>query len=474
MHPSSPVIERDLALEDLVPGREYVALFMALGRLLYLAEEAPEVFGRPVLDALDGVLSRAEHADKKTAYFLYRKAAGALAMVLAHSPNPAARESALSVLSRALCQSSGPVHRAVAESLSRLPLSIPTPKPDLGATSRPARTDLCALMALAGAEPSKARVLGRSVVAPALSGSRVLVVKLARAGEDPGGLAAETAWMDFLRQDPGAYGEDFYVPRSLSRGESRLFSFSGLSVPGLDPDALHPDRLGVAFLARPEYFRYPNEPGNPLPAEDFLAVLAKNARILGAMSAAGVLHTAPIPLFHNRVQQRRRDDRGLYHWPRSGRLDQWLASCFHPNVGDTGPRDFEHLVPYSGFLRDLYLHMGTQVLSLALVAGSWFRAADPGRAGLDEAGNPVDARDLFDEALFARMLQEILAGFCLGFSGKKPPELGVDYHSLARAMIGKMGVDADMEEMLRVHDQRHMSRQEFDEFLSSRGWSKER
>ena len=68
----------------------------------------------------------------------------------------------------------------------------------------------------------------------------------------------------------------------------------------------------------------------------------------------GIVHTAPIPLFHNRAQAWRREDRGIYEWPRGGRLDRWLSSSRHPNIAASGLRDFEHLASIRRPGRQLY------------------------------------------------------------------------------------------------------------------------
>ncbi|MFH2099173.1 MAG: SidJ-related pseudokinase, partial [Pseudomonadota bacterium] len=353
--------------------------------------------------------------------------------------------------------------------LGSLPLSVNRTRPPADATAEPVRVSWDRLLSDAKADPGRATDLRRSVVVPAENGRRLLWGKFARAGEDPAGLVAEAGWMEFLRENRDAFSSGFLVPRPLCPGRSRILQVTGLSVPGLDPGGLHPKRLAVAFFAHPGYFTYPNEEGRLLPAERFVRVMGKNARILGRMAGAGVIHTAAIPLFHNRVQQHRRADRGLYHWPRAGRLDQWLASCRHPNLGITGPRDFEHLEAYSGNRRELYIHAGNQILAMALVAGSWFRNQAPDRRGPGPDGQPADTRDLFDPGLLARMLEAILDGWCRGFSGAPAPDLPVDCDRVARAMIEQMGVDRDMAEVLRVHDQQRLSNVEFTEFLASRG-----
>ena len=47
------------------------------------------------------------------------------------------------------------------------------------------------------------------------------------------------------------------------------------------------------------------------------------------------------------------------------------------------------------------------LVSLSLLAGSYFREADASRLGTDADGRPVDARDLFDPLLLAQMIRSI-------------------------------------------------------------------
>ena len=132
----------------------------------------------------------------------------------------------------------------------------------------------------------------------------------------------------------------------------------------------------------------------------FYEIITRNARLLGHLAASGILHTAPIPLFHNRVQSERRNDNGLYEWPRGGRLDQWLNSCRFPNIGKSGIRAFEHFITFNGSSRKLYEFIGTHIFSLILIAGSYFRNHDIYKMGFDDSENPIDARNLFDKSRF--------------------------------------------------------------------------
>jgi len=232
----------------------------------------------------------------------------------------------------------------------------------------------------------------------------------------------------------------------------------------------------MAFLAPKDYFSYPNDhrPGRRLHPDQFLGVMSRNAWLFGKLTAHGIVHSAPIPLFHNRVQRNRRQDGGYYEWQRGGRLDRWLHSCRYPNFGVTGIRDFEHFISFNGPSRQLCYHIGTQLLSLLLTAGSYFRNKDIARLGIDERGNAVDARDLFDRPFFQEVILDIFSNYYRAFTGKdlegNPPfQIG----DLAFRMIEEMGVDRHMEEILRVVDQEGMSEGVFREFLISRGYREE-
>jgi hypothetical protein len=159
------------------------------------------------------------------------------------------------------------------------------------------------------------------------------------------------------------------------------------------------------------------------------------------------------------------DDQGRYQWFRSGRLDQWLDSCKFPNLGLSGLRDFEHLAPFGGDSRSLYRHIGSHLLSLLLVTGSHFRCRDKTKLGLDENGQPVDARDLFDRQLLMSIVLGIFENYYFGFTGKAANGLlPVNLAHLTDRMIEEMGVDRHMTELLRRADQRHMNDVDFSIF----------
>ena len=263
-----------------------------------------------------------------------------------------------------------------------------------------------------------------------------------------------------------------HVPTPLSQAGAPLWAIvdAPCPLPGLD-------RGGrcLAYRARAEYFAYPNAAqgeGRP-DADVFLEAMARAAVLLGWLAGRGIVHEAAIPLFHNRVQQGRREDGGRYDWRLPGRLDRWLHSALHPNFGLSGLRDFEHFASLGSRPVRLYRQMGDHLLSLFLVAGSYFRMRDPQLIGRGPDGAPADARHLFDEALLVRVVAEAVAGYQEGFVGVPGAQPPFDAPELARRMAEEMGVDRHMDELLRVDDQAAMTDAAFAEFLLDRGMAPE-
>jgi hypothetical protein len=124
--------------------------------------------------------------------------------------------------------------------------------------------------------------------------------------------------------------------------------------------------------------------------------------------------------------------------------------------------------------RDLYRMIGTHFLGLFLVAGSYFRYREDSRMGLDDRGEPVDARDLFDRDLFSSVIRDVFLEYYAGFTERDfEGEFPVDLDKLCERMIEEMGVDRHMEEILRVADQNEMSDKGFQTFLSGQGFSED-
>jgi hypothetical protein len=461
--------QAEAALDD--PRFDFIATYHAVADLRRLARTNMEILDGQTIGAIERLLQGQAFREVRQAYFLFREAASVMTdMAIAPEGNGLGKK-ALSALKRLLPKTTGSVHRGVAEALGSLPVHISGPAPaNGGCRPAPLRSWEQLLSENRLKTISAPWYIGRSLVVETDRENRLLVVKLARKEDTAAGLQKEIRWMETLRKPDYAVDCRFHIPSPLPAGNHRVFRIDRL--PAKPPDNVnrHPDGLAIAFVSHRDYFVYPND--HQVDGACAREILGRNAYLLGRLAARGVIHDAPIPLFHNRTQRLRRDDQGRYQWFRSGRLDRWLDSCAFPNLGLSGLRDFEHLVPFSGDGRILYRHIGSHFFSLLLVAGSHFRSRDPSRAGLDENRQPVDARVLFDRPLLKTMILDIFEDYYCGFTGSSAAAvLPVDLDRLTSRMIEEMGVDRYMTELLRRVDQNALTDDEFAAFLKDRGYS---
>ncbi len=465
---------------------DFVTTYMMVSSLQFIIDQEPEIIKESTITALLCVLESKKHAGQRQVYFLHKKAADALGAILETTPHPDLARQAKNSLMQILHQKNEKPFRAAAEALGTLPLEIKGPvlkaDPDLE-NSRPSISSVSwqSLMQQSGFDDNSSvppfEWKGRNLIVYSNDPDRVLVIKMARPKEDPAMLAKEGLWMDFLSKNRGrSTGPDdrFRIPEPLRFAGGFVFRLKDLPAAIPENAAIDPQYTGIAFITSSDYFCYPNEhsPDRLLPAEIFYEIITRSARLLGELAAAGIIHTAPIPLFHNRVQRHRRDDGGLYQWPKGGRLDRWLSSCRFPNIGKTGIRDFEHFISFKGSSRKLYEYIGSHIFSLVLICGSYFRNMDEQIAGFDESDNPADARHLFDRACLEKTVTGIFANYYNGFTGSAfHGQFPLDLDWFAARLVDEMGVDRHMEEILRVAEQNIMNDLEFSEFLTSRGYT---
>lgn len=471
-----------LAAPHLTARQDFSAAFVAMNRIKDVLQVDAHVPVAPVFTLCEQVVASPAYQRQKQAYFLYQAAAEALQLV-ALRPDPGGRSAdrrrALALLNSGMDLPHAAPRRAMAEALGMLPLAVDS----LPVASEPMAEGVsasldglprCDVDWLAGYHIHCLNGWvwqGRSLLAETRSGE-VLVVKCLRAGEEPIALCRESAWMDHLRGLPALVERPFHIPQPLVHGRGVLVQAPRVAQSPPDGTTLHPKRYAIAFLTAPSYFRYPNEAAanRRLDGGQVREILSRSAWLLGRLMAMGIAHTAPIPLFHNRAQRHRREDGGRYRWTHAGRLDRWLASCRYPNFGVSGLRDFEHFEVVTGRSRFRYEIIGSHLISLLLVAGSYFRSKAPDRMGLDLSGQPVDTRDLFDRSLLQTMIGDIYRAYYEGFTGDVFPEgASITPSHLADRMIEEMGLDRHMEEILRVVDQDAMDRFTFTSFLESRG-----
>ncbi|BCS96145.1 hypothetical protein DSLASN_17770 [Desulfoluna limicola] len=441
-------------------SRGYNALFLAAGALENACDENPECLTERGVRLLLDTLADDRFEPRRTSLFFY----GRLARVLTRTagqlgPQHPIAHMSLDGLTALANHATGNRHTAICAACAPLaPRNTSIPQPET--TDCPTPCTCRDLLEEAGlSRYTTPTHSGRSLRYE--DKGTILVIKCARPGEDPRGLSSEWHWMRLLGSHDSQGG---HIPTPL---RAPLLRITGL------PKGAASD-TAIAFLTSPTYFSYPNEPLAPMETPLATKVIGDAAFFFGRLASHGILHTAPVPLFHNRVQVDRRDDEGLYLWQKGGRLDSWLTSCRYPNFGLSGLRDFEHMKTAPEMISgEFYRTMGDQILSLLLVSGSHFRSLAPCPPH-HPCPTERDHRPLFDLESLGAMLTAIANGYHRGYTGRSTPfPHEAVRERLASRMIEEMGRDRHMEEILRARDQMTMDEADLRNFLIDRGYSSE-
>ena len=471
---SSAEKEKILALTGsqlLNPAAGFSAAWLAVQYLFDQIRKKPENTSLDTIKNLLHFIGSKRFIDRKQAFFLYREAVRALVFLAKHSHRSTA-EFIIEKIRQVLMEADGPDHRAVSEGLGSLPLEIRGPELTCIKVTDIIQIKFSWLAEILKIQDiSSFRWHGRTLVFE--TGSRLACIKFALSETDTDKLAKEIQWLKFLHDNPPCAGSIFKIPVPFSAEDKIIFRLDNLPC-NIRKGHYHiTDSPAMIYLSDRQYFHYPNDYSLFCGNDKFIRqIFRKNAWITGKLSSRGIVHTALIPLFHNRIQQNRREDQGIYLWEHGGRLDRWLESSQYPNFAASGLRDFEHFasVRNSSGLRH---HIGEHILGFILVAGSFFRNKAPEKKGLDSDGIAFDVRDLFEEHLFSNLIIDIISGYYKGFTGMAlhNPESFLA-GSLMEKLIDAMGKDLHMEEVLRTRDQHRMTEEEFRTFLKTRGIEK--
>ena len=456
-------------------GLHFSEAYVAICELHKLCREEPTSVSNITLTTLGRVLTDPQHASQTQGYFFYKEAANILRDFIRQDPGKTPLGHALSILKTAIQSTNDNQHRAAAESLGSLTIQLDNPNFTCGPMKKiptcrwPKLIDNYDLN-----RHGPPKQYGRSVVFEDADSGSLSVLKLAFDLPQAAMLHRESTWMQYFSDHIQLVG--FQVPQPILVKDSYVFRLREVSA--LQPYVeKNPVYFGIFFKAPIEYYAYPNngKKETRLSVEQFKAVMSGNATLLGRLATRGIIHTAPIPLFHNRVQRWRRTDAGLYEWWRGGRLDRWLHACQYPNIAISGLRDLEHVEIVNKTNLSLYRQIGNHLLGLLLVVGSYFRNIAPERIGIDTNGNPLDVRDLFDHELLVELIGDVFRSYYKGFVGCDfKGEAPFDIQMLSDRMIEAMGVDVFMEEILRIRDQQLMTNDGFKGFLLRHGYSPDR
>jgi len=476
MIPSQLGKELDRAEEILnTETYDFTAKYMAVCDLHALTIENPGTIPSKTIKALKGVFYNSLISHQTQSYFMYKEAAESLCSMIVNPINSSLSEEAYSTLVQILRTKKGHAQRAAAEALGSLPVLIHGPGIDEQTIEDAPLVTWNNILQETGIIPCHGPdIMGRSLVWATHQDDSLLVLKLASNGDSPQSLLREASWIENLSSQGYVFPSRFNIPMAKKIKGNYLFKLEEVPTRLSEEPKFHPDHYAICLITHRDYFTYPNEYQLPkrLSINRFKEVMFRNAYLFGYLTSLGIVHSAPIPLFHNRVQRFRRPDNGVYEWQRAGRLDRWLHSCDYPNFGLTGIRDFEHLISFKGPSKHLYPHIGTQLLSMFLVTGSYFRNKDRHKVGFDGQGKPLDARELFDRDHLKELVEMIFVNYYHGFVGREfKGSFPFDLHELTDCMIDEMGVDRHMDEILRVADQKEMTHEEFLNLIEKRGSS---
>jgi len=320
--------------------------------------------------------------------------------------------------------------------------------PEVSARNEPDSREIC-LEDLLGSKGDLLKRVGRTLILSHDEG--VFAIKLALGPEEARNLLVEATMQDRLGRLKEDLGLESSIPRPLAHdgnpdGNGYLFRLRLFDLPGKVRDDLNllADPWAICYSPPSGYFTYLNDP--VLSSGSVSEGLTRSAHDLAVLARSGLVHEALIPLFHNREQVIRREDRGVYRWWSMipGRLDRWFESCRYPNLRLSGIADFEHFRQFAAIsAQDLQHLIGDQLLSISLVLASHFRSSGG-----------------FRDDLVAEALRSIFEAYRLAFVSRKSSSRSVlrsktalsgcvDWDLLASRMREEMGGERYMRGLVR-------------------------
>ena len=450
---------------------DFSAAYMGVKYIREHVADYPFTITRHTRDALFTVFDTTRFKKAKQAFFLYHEAVCTLVEMAGTMEKDVSRTIVPDLLSL-LMTSTGNLLRALSQGLGRLAENRPAQHvPSIPDNAMPLEINFSCLAEKFKTPGQKSPGdgqwvwKGRSLIFR--TDTTILgVIKFATSRDNVSEIRQEAVWMEWFSQDSLEF--ETTVPEPIHIQSSYLFKITD-ELPQGGPQSIY-GPVCIVFMPCPGYYEYPNV--EDADQKHIKSSFFKSAFALGKLSSMGLYHTALIPLFHNRVQQNRRNDNGRYLWEHAGRLDQWLDSSRFPNFAASGLRDFEHIACQAKRL-DLEHYTGEYLLSFIMVAGSCFRNKAPHRRGIDNTLPYVDTRDLFCPDLFESLLTGVCEHYFKGLTQCETFDpTPFNFPVLVQQLIEKMGMDEHMQETLRIQDQLAMDDEQFKQFLAERGMTR--
>ena len=106
----------------------FLNVFTTLQQLMNTAVAAPDTIGPEIVTALGRMLTDRTFHHHRQVYFYYLQSADILVHTAIHHPRPALADAALQTLQKHLYSADGAARKAVADSLSHLPVAVRGPE----------------------------------------------------------------------------------------------------------------------------------------------------------------------------------------------------------------------------------------------------------------------------------------------------------------------------------------------------------
>ncbi len=444
-------------------------IYVQVKSLFLYITQFPDTITDQTIDTLLFVIQSEQHNAQKQCYFLYREAADAL-LYIAKDARHAKTKTIICRIQKLLLNCKGKRQRAVSEALGSLPVDIKGPNIHAPNTIKILDISFKDLLEKLNTPGLETFTWHGRTLRYRLKDNTIGCIKFATSNTNIKNLVSEIQWLLFLKKETKYDNNFFHIPAPVSIKNHIAFNVIEMPQWLAEQNVVSKKYPAIVFTTIESYYHYPNENISKNFDKKFIQkIYSKNATLLGELTSKGIMHTALIPLFHNRVQQNRRDDHGIYNWEQAGRLDQWLKSSKYPNFAASGLRDFEHLTTMKN-PKKLRHFIGEHLLGFFLVVGSTFRNKEPDNFGWDKNNQPQDVRYNFDRQFFHDTMKQVIQSYYKGICGYCFQHIEKAFtQKLTDKLINAMGIDHHMEETLRIQDQNNMDDQTFYDFLLSRG-----
>ena len=246
--------------EDILVENEYdfSAKYLSLCHLHSVVRTSPGTARSETILALNGIFHNSAISSQTQSFFLYRETAAILCLIAVNPVDRPLAEEAYSVLLNILGTMAGNAHRAAAEALGSLPVSILGPEIKTRTAKTIPRVNWEEVLEGAGITGSNPPFfVGRSIAMAVNGDGRLLIVKSALAEDLPQSLYEEALWLKHLCSDAYYFPVRFNIPVAIKVRGSYLFRLNNRPVSLPAKVKLHPEQYAICFYFSSGLFHLP-------------------------------------------------------------------------------------------------------------------------------------------------------------------------------------------------------------------------